>query len=170
MTISAEWLVGFVEGEGVFTVEIMKSTSRTGYTILPRFQLSVHKKDRTIVEQIHQILGVGEVRDISMERLRVKGVKASDQCMYDVTRLCDCFVLKKFFEEHPLQSSKKKAFAKWSEILGIVKLGQHATKGGLLKIAKIRDEMNPRLKNSKYRDYAFLLKDLSASSVPLENF
>ena len=59
------WFVtGFVDGEGSFSMSIFKSkTAAIGWTIEPCFIITLHKKDRAILELFQSVLAVGTITD-----------------------------------------------------------------------------------------------------------
>lgn len=56
------YITGFVDEEGCFTTSIFKdSRMLTGWQIKPIFKISLHNKDRKILEAIQRTLGVGKI-------------------------------------------------------------------------------------------------------------
>ena len=45
-TLPSNWVTGFVDAEGSFSLKISKSSStRSGYNIVPEFKIELHIKD-----------------------------------------------------------------------------------------------------------------------------
>lgn len=54
-----DWITGFVDAEGSFGVQIVKSPLyRLGWTVEPSFSISLHEKDREVLEIIKNYWGV----------------------------------------------------------------------------------------------------------------
>ena len=50
-SLNPEWITGFTDGEGCFSVQITKSSSpNPGFTVKPYFSISLHKKDQEIID------------------------------------------------------------------------------------------------------------------------
>ena len=58
--LDPNWIVGFVNGDGHFTLGFQKSSShRLGFTCKPLFKVSQHPKDAVLLERIAESLGCG---------------------------------------------------------------------------------------------------------------
>jgi hypothetical protein len=61
-----QWLAGFVDGEGCFSVEIRPSTRyKTGYQVSLRFSVSQHLRDLTLLKSFIKYFECGLVRESS---------------------------------------------------------------------------------------------------------
>jgi hypothetical protein len=57
-----DWITGFVDGEGSFGIQTVKSSMcRLGWTVAPSFLISLHKKDHENLEQIRSYWDVGKI-------------------------------------------------------------------------------------------------------------
>lgn len=103
------WLVGFVDGEGCFSVSIHKNKlakPTNGWHIQPTFQISQHSSKRDVLESIQLFFGTGSVRS--------KGPNSAvDVYVVHSTRELLRTVIP-FFETHPLRVKQGdfKAFAR----------------------------------------------------------
>ena len=60
--LSADWVVGFVDGEGCFFVGINRQPSmKIGWQVLPEFRVVQHKRDVAILERLQEFFGSGQV-------------------------------------------------------------------------------------------------------------
>ena len=54
------WLVGFVSGEGCFSIHIEKTTStKTGSRVWSRFKITQHSRDEVLMKRLEEYLGCG---------------------------------------------------------------------------------------------------------------
>ena len=59
------WLVGFIEGEGCFFVDIFKSkTHNVGYQVKLKFQITQHSRDYLLINSLVNYLDCGISRDV----------------------------------------------------------------------------------------------------------
>jgi hypothetical protein len=138
-SLDAEWIAGFVDGEGCFHVAINRQPKMIlGWQVLPEFRIVQHKRDIKILYEIQKTLGVGQVTRNHGDRfeVRVRGIQ-------NLKKLID------FFQKHPLQTIKKHNFEKFSQIIILMEQNEHLTETGLKKIALLASSMNNHVK-SKY--------------------
>ena len=131
-SLDAEWIAGFVDGEGCFHVAINKQPKMTiGWQVLPEFRIVQHERDIKVLHEIQRILGVGQVTRNHGDRfeVRVRGMK-------NLKKLID------FFDEHPLHTIKKKNFEIFSEIITLMDQKAHLTIEGLNQFATLASSMN----------------------------
>jgi hypothetical protein len=132
MELSADWVVGFVDGEGCFHVSINRHLEMTvGFQVLPEFVVVQHQRDRQILMAIKRFFGFGVVRSNHGDRLcyRVRELES-------LGKVCD------FFLQHPLKTKKAVDFLKFRDVVRLITLGRHLAKDGLLEIISIAMEMN----------------------------
>lgn len=56
------WVTGFTDGEGSFTVSLTRDNRlKSRWIVRPLFQISLHKKDSPLLQQIKNFLGVGRI-------------------------------------------------------------------------------------------------------------
>jgi hypothetical protein len=94
--LSADWVVGFVDGEGCFFVGINRQpTMKLGWQVLPEFRVVQHQKDVAILEQLQRFFGFGQVTTNHGDRkeLRIRGIEQLNEIV-------------KFFVSHPLRTVK----------------------------------------------------------------
>ena len=131
--LEAQWVVGFVDGEGCFYVGINSHPEmKTGYQVLPEFTVVQHERDVQLLYALKQFFGCGVVRRNHGERMayRVRGFE----------NLWERIV--PFFEKHPLKTKKRLDFLKFRKILMMMQRNEHLTPDGIEKIRQIASEMN----------------------------
>jgi len=140
------WIVGFVDGEGCFTVTLHKNpTTSLGYQIMPEFVLSQGEKSKSVLYTTMKFFNCGRIsvnrrHDNHRENLFRYSVKSQKE-------LLDIII--PFFKENNLKTSKKDDFEKFSEILLLMKNKVHLTKEGVNEIIKIIETMNTRKKRNQ---------------------
>jgi hypothetical protein len=140
--LSADYIVGLVDGEGCFYVNVPKSERyNAGARVELGFYIKMQEKDRPVLERVKQTIGCGAVYYQKETRPN------HCQCFrYTVTAHRD--VLDKiipFFLRHPLQCpSKLKNFRIFSKIVELVRQRKHLTEEGVRQIRLYKTQMNQR--------------------------
>lgn len=130
--LDPNFVTGFTDGEGSFSVKIRKKKSyRHGWAVEPRFDIGLHIKNIALLEAIAQSLGAGKIY-----RHGHNGIQLV------VTSRVDLKVVMKFFKKHKLISKKHGDFELWCEVIELIERGEHLTWEGLRKIVAIRAAMN----------------------------
>ena len=96
--LEAQWVVGFVDGEGCFFVGINPHPEMTsGFQVLPEFTVVQHQRDVQLLHALKKFFGCGVVRTNHAERMAYR-VRALDHLSE---------IIIPFFEKHPLKSKKR---------------------------------------------------------------
>jgi hypothetical protein len=133
MKLDAEWVTGFVDGEGCFYVGVNKHADMTAkFQVLPEFTVVQHKRDVTLLYALKEFFRCGVVRSNHGDRMayRVRGIKHLSE------------IIIPFFMRYPLKSKKKMDFEKFSKILIIIQKGDHLKADGISRICEIANQMN----------------------------
>jgi LAGLIDADG endonuclease len=133
MDLNAQWIVGFVDGEGCFHVGINQNqTMKLGVQVLPEFTVVQHEVDEQVLYALKAYFGCGVVRKNHGTRLayRVRGQENLRQKIIP------------FFEKHQLKTRKRVDFAKFRRIILLIEKGEHLEPDGLEKIRQIKTTMN----------------------------
>src|SRR5262249_6368633 len=126
------YFAGFVDGEGSFNLSFRK---RADYKLPWRvsFCLNVSQKDRSILETLQRHLGCGTIR-----------YKCDDVWFFEVNNLQairDHVI--PFFERFPFLSAKRRRdFATFKAMAGLMLAGEHLSKEGIGKLLALRRDMN----------------------------
>ena len=141
------WVLGFVDGEGCFSIGFVRQPNRvrragykTGYQVAHSFVVTQGARSLACLLELRRFFGVGGVsvnrrHDNHKEHLH----------RFSVARRADLVdVIVPFFKRYPLRSSKREDFEKFTECLEIVQTGRHLTAPGLIEIAEIAQTMNHR--------------------------
>jgi hypothetical protein len=79
--LDPNWVCGFVDGEGCFSVPLRKNPmARHGWQIQPTFQVSQHCSNRAVLDALVEFFGCGSVRS--------KGPQSTVD-VFNVWRRCD---------------------------------------------------------------------------------
>ena len=133
MNLNAQWVVGFVDGEGCFHIGINKNQEmKLGVQVLPEFTVVQHQVDEQVLYALKAYFGCGVVRKNHGTRLsyRVRGQE----------NLLDKII--PFFEKHQLKTRKRVDFAKFRKVVLLMEKGEHLNPDGLEKICQIKTTMN----------------------------
>ncbi len=133
MKLDAQWITGFVDGEGCFYVGINEHVDMTaGYQVLPEFTVVQHERDVQILHALKAHFGCGVVRRNRGDRMayRVRGHQ------HLLERIIP------FFEQHSLKSKKRTDFAKFRRIVRMMEAGVHLELEGIEEIRRIASQMN----------------------------
>ncbi len=134
--LHAQWIVGFVDGEGCFHVSINRMQKmKLGWQVLPEFRVVQHQRDESVLYRIKNYFGFGEVT-----------VNHEDRKEYRVRGLNNLNNIVDFFQQYRLCTSKRKNLELFVRILDLMNQRQHLTKEGLDVIALLASQMNRRIK------------------------
>lgn len=147
----AWWVVGFVDGEGSFSIGFVKQPDRqestrirkgyrTGYQVDHTFAVVQGEKSLESLQKIQKFFGLGHIylnrrHDNHREHLYV----------YSVSRRKDLIeIIIPFFETHTLRTAKVNDFRKFATCVRMMHRGEHLNRDGLIQIAQIASTMNRR--------------------------
>ena len=136
------WIVGFTDGEGCFSVSLIKnSTTKAGWQVFPEFVVTQGEKSINSLKRIQKYFDCGKIyvnkrRDNHKENL-------CRYCVRAIKELSEKII--PFFIKNKMQTYKKNDFNKFVKIISIIKTGKHLKKNGMIKIAKIIQQMNRKV-------------------------
>jgi hypothetical protein len=145
--IQLGWVVGFVDGEGCFSIGFVRQPDRagrkgykTGYQVSHEFAVTQGAKSVSCLRELVRLFGVGGVLpnrryDDHKEHLYRYGVR----CRAELTS-----VVIPFFESYPMHSAKQEDFEKFACCVRMIDAGLHRTRQGLVELAEIAETMNRR--------------------------
>jgi hypothetical protein len=145
--INISWVIGFVDGEGCFSIGFVKQSGsgnrkgyKTGYQVSPEFAVTQGKKSLSTLLELQKFFGIGQV--IINRRYDNHKEHAYRFVVRKRGDLVKVIIL--FFEQYKLKTSKKNDFTKFSECVYMIDQGEHLTRDGLIKIAQVAQTMNRR--------------------------
>lgn len=123
------WVTGFVDAEGCFSIVIEKPNSLT--KVKASFEINLHEKDKDILNKIKSFFGVGAVYHRPDRKISV----------YRVTKINYIKdVIIPHFTNYPLISKKRVDFLLWSEVIKLILNKDHLE--GFLKILSYYASIN----------------------------
>ena len=143
-SLSPEWVVGFVDGEGCFFIGVNRQpTMKVGWQVLPEFRVVQHERDVAVLEQLREFFGCGQITVNHGDR-KSSASGDSTSCPPGVVP---------FFEAHPLRTVKRASFERFAEVIRLMQRGEHLTTEGLIQIRELASRMNRGSQNPQ-RPYA----------------
>jgi len=143
------WIVGFVDGEGCFSVGLIKQSDRkeksiirkgykTGYQPFIEFAVTQGEKSLDSLKILKEYFGVGNIypnrrHDNHKENLYRFVVRKREDLLK---------VIIPFFKKYKMKTAKREDFEKFVECVLLVENKEHLTTDGMIKIAKIASTMN----------------------------
>ena len=141
------WVVGFVDGEGCFSIGFIRQSGggsrigyRTGWQVAHEFAVTQGARSVSCLENLREFFGVGQV-------LMNKRYDSHREHLYRyvVRRRRDLLeTIIPFFQQNPMLSSKQQDFEKFAQCGEMISAGRHLTVDGLIEIAQITETMNRR--------------------------
>jgi len=133
MKLDAQWITGFVDGEGCFHVGLNeRSDMAAGIQVLPEFTVMQHKRDVQILHALKAQFGCGVVRTDHDDRMAYR-VRKLEHLLQNIVP---------FFMKHPLKTKKRIDFEKFRDVLLIMEAGDHLSEAGVVRIRQIASQMN----------------------------
>lgn len=133
MKLEAEWVTGFVDGEGCFHVGINAHPEMTArFQVLPEFTVVQHERDVQLLHALKDFFGCGVVRRNHGDRMAYR-VRGKEHLLKRIVP---------FFLKHPLKSKKHLDFVMFRRVLLMMETGEHLTPSGIEEIRKLASQMN----------------------------
>jgi hypothetical protein len=143
--IRTGWVIGFVDGEGCFSIGFVRQSGgrgrsgyRAGYQVFHEFVVTQGAKSVSCLEELRRFFGVGQVvinrrRDDHREHLHRYVVRRREDLLGTIVP---------FFERHSLRSAKAQDFTKFADCMRLIDAGEHLSPTGLIRIVEIVQTMN----------------------------
>jgi hypothetical protein len=134
--ISDDYLAGFVDGEGMFYIGIVRSPeTKTGWQVIYFFKVSQNPSGRGVLDYFQKRLSCGYVKQNSKTD---KTDKSLAFVVRDLPSLRDIII--PFFEGK--LHIKGQTFEKFKRVIELVADKKHLTKEGITKVLEIAYSMN----------------------------
>jgi len=129
-----EYITGYVDGEGCFTVTFnQKTKALLGWELKPRFSVSQNEDRRQVLDIIREYFGCGYIRRDYADKTVKFEVRDHNDLMTKIIP---------HFERFPLLSSKQKDFELFKKICKMVDLKLHLKREEFIKIIQLAYQMN----------------------------
>ena len=143
--LSPEWITGFVDGEGCFSIGIFKnSTSKFGYQVFPEFVVAQGAKSLNVLELMQEFFGCGNIyvnnrKDNHTENLYRFCVRSRKDLQS---------VIIPFFESNHLMTAKNSDFEIFCTVIQMIEARQHLNESGFSTIKNLAGTMNRQKKRT----------------------
>lgn len=139
--LDPNWVVGFVDGEGCFSVSVHRNAGAPfGWQLHPVFQVSQHREHRAVLEALVTTFRCGRVRS--------KGAHSSvDVFAVDSNKHIERSVIP-FFEQHQL-IVKAEDFTAFATIVRSLRRRVHHQREGFESLVRLAYGMNRRGRQRK---------------------
>jgi len=145
--ISIGWVIGFVDGEGCFSISVVQQPNRinrigykTGYQLTHEFVVTQGARSADCLHALQGFFGVGAV----YSNTRYDNHR-EDLLTYNVNKRSDLLrVIIPFFREYPLRTAKRLDFDKFAFCVEKMTSGHHLTPHGLADLLEVMETMNRR--------------------------
>jgi hypothetical protein len=153
------WVIGFVDGEGCFSIGFVRQPSRpghkgyvTGFQVAHEFAVTQAASGISCLRDLREFFQVGQVLkntryDNHREHLYRYVVRKRSELLEAIIP---------FFRVHPMRSPKQQNFEKFACCVELIAAGRHLTVDGLIDIAEIAETMN---RKKPRRDLIRILRD-----------
>jgi len=134
--LDPNYIVGFVDGEGCFSITINKHKDKRLPEVRLLFEIELEESDKEILSRIVATLGCGRIYQVSYRKhptwhvhskLKVSNFKDINEKVIP------------FFTKYPLQAKKKIQFMKFCKVSELMKLKCHLDLAGIRDILSIRN-------------------------------
>ena len=154
--INIGWVVGFVDGEGCFSLGLVKQSDKkekhrirrgykTGYQVFYEFAVTQGESSLKSLNDLKDFFGVGAL----YKNTRYDNHK-ENLYRFVVRRREDILkVIIPFFKKYPLQTAKKENFKLFVKGMTEIEKGNHLSPEGLIEIAELCSRMNHKRDTSK---------------------
>lgn len=137
--LSADYIVGLVDGEGSFCVYPRRPAKATWNTRIEcHFYIKMREDDLELLRKVQQFFGCGSIFFQKEYRANQR-----DNYRYQVSSKAKLKnVIIPFFKKHPLQSKRIRDFKLFCEILDRALRKEHRTEEGLADIVSLKQLMH----------------------------
>ena len=103
----------------------------TGWVVQLCFSIVLHERDKPVLVQIKESIGVGEIHKTCENKVQ-----------YRVRSIKNILVVIKYFDTYTLLSKKQADFQLFKEVYLLIKNKEHLTVSGLEKIVALKAKSN----------------------------
>jgi LAGLIDADG endonuclease len=143
MNLHAQWITGFVDGEGCFSVSIVKN-EKTKYQVMPEFIITQHERDIQILYGLKSYFQCGIVKKNG----------PNSNCYVFVIRdykLLSSRIIP-FFEIHKLKTKKRIDFEKFRYVVNFMMEKKHLSLTGIEELQIFLKKWRSSKRKVEYKD------------------
>ncbi len=132
--LNPHYVVGFVDGEGCFSISFNKNDGRLPEVRL-MFEIELREDDEQILHEIQKLLGCGNIYHLKYERY----AKWRPHVKLKVSNFNDISTkIIPFFKKYPPQAKKRLQFEQFCQAAELINSKQHLTPDGIVKIQTLK--------------------------------
>jgi len=140
---TAYWISGFTDGEGCFTISVIKNlTTRFGKQIFPEFVITQGAKSLNALKTIKKYFNCGSI--VLNKRYDNHNDYLYRYCVRSISELNEIII--PFFNYFQLKTEKRKNFKIFKKAIKMMSNKEHLKKNGWNKILKFASQMNRKKK------------------------
>ena len=133
------WVVGFVDGEGCFSVAIQRCrVVKLGWQVFPEFVVTQGAKSISALQTLQDFFDCGRIYINNRHDNHKEAIYRF--CVRSVGDLREKVI--PFFRENPLRTAKQESFEVFTQVLGLMEQKKHLTIEGLHEIANLAKTIN----------------------------
>lgn len=133
------WISGFTDGEGCFTISVIKNSTTTfGKQLFPEFVITQGEKSLATLMQIQRFFGCGSV--VRNKRYDNHTEDLYRYCVRSISDLQNRIV--PFFEHFQLRTNKRNDFLVFKKAIAMMARKEHLTERGWKRILALAAKMN----------------------------
>lgn len=134
--LDPRYVVGFVDGEGCFSISLNKNGNRLPEVRLI-FEIELREDDEPILHEIREVLNCGNIYRLEYERY----AKWRPHVKLKVSNFADISSkIIPFFQRYPLQAKKRLQFDKFCQAAELIRTKRHLTPEGIATIRALKYE------------------------------
>ena len=132
--LSPDYIVGFVDGEGCFSVSISRKRFRVPEVRLI-FEIELREDDEPVLREIQKVFDGGNIYGLDYSRYDKwrPHVKLKVSSFKDIRGK-----VIPFFRKYPLQAKKKKQFELFCKVAEMIEEDEHKVPEGIERIRNLR--------------------------------
>jgi hypothetical protein len=134
--LNPNYIVGFVDGEGCFSISLNKNEDRLPEVRLI-FEIELREDDEPILREIQRSLACGNIYRLEYARF----ARWRPHVKFKVSNFKDISNnIIPFFQRYPLQAKKRRQFESFCKVAELIRLKVHLTPEGITKIRALKYE------------------------------
>lgn len=134
LMLNPHYIVGFVDGEGCFSITMNKNDDRVPEVRLI-FEIELREDDEPILHEIQKVLDCGNIYRLEYERY----AKWRPHVKLKVSNFADISQkIIPFFKRYPLQAKKNLQFKQFCQVAELIKRKEHLTIEGVEQIRALK--------------------------------
>jgi hypothetical protein len=139
--LSPYWVTGFADAESSFSLKVSKSSStRSGWNVIPEFQITLHSRDLLLLRKIHSFFGIGIVGEREDRNQAYYSVQSARAIVN---------VIIPHFDRYPLITQKRADYLLFKQAVNLLIQGQaRSSFEGIREILSLKGSMNKGLSDT----------------------